>query len=114
MFAVSLSRKSVKMLSSQTVWLRFCCKVYQWIVNGQVEVTEVQKVLGLHEFGPEVQAKFTLVKLCTSSLVKLCASEIVSTCYPRNGLCLKIRASEIHTSDICTSEIGASQGPLLI
>ena len=53
-----------------------------------------------------MQAKFVLVKLCTSSFIKLRASEIHSTCYPRNGLHLKIRASEIHTS-----EIHASQGP---
>ena len=37
------------------------------------------------------------------------ASEIFSTCYPRNGLHLKIRASEIRTSEIC-----ASQGPPVI
>ena len=63
-----------------------------------------------------MQAKFVLVKLCTSSFVKvrasektfekLSASEILSTCYPRNGLHLKIRASEIRAS-----EIRASQGP---
>ena len=53
-----------------------------------------------------MQAKFVLVKLCTSSCVKLRASEILSTCYPRNGVYLKIRASEIRTS-----EIRASQGP---
>ena len=55
-----------------------------------------------------VQDKFVLVKLCTSSLVKLHASGILSTCYPRNGLYLKIRGSEIRTSEIC-----ASQGPLV-
>ena len=48
-----------------------------------------------------MQAKFVLVKLCTSSFVKLCASEILNMCYPRNSLYLKIRASEIR----------ASQGP---
>ena len=53
-----------------------------------------------------MQAKFVLMKLCTSSLVKIRASEIFSTCYPRNGLYLKIRASEIRTC-----EIRASQGP---
>ena len=53
-----------------------------------------------------MQAKFVLVNLCTSSLVKLRASEILNTCYPRSGLYLKIRASEIRTS-----EIHASQGP---
>ena len=51
-------------------------------------------------------AKFVLLKLCSSSFVKLRASEILSTCYPRNGVYLKIRASEIRTS-----EIRASQGP---
>ena len=45
------------------------------------------------------------VKLCTSSFAKLRASKILSTCYPRNDIYLKIRASEIHTS-----EIRASQG----
>ena len=72
----------------------------------------VQGVLGLHEFWAReklVQAKFVLVKLCTSSFVKLRASEILSTCYPRNGLHLKIRASEIRTS-----EIRASQGPSVL
>ena len=66
-------------------------------------------VLGLHEFWARekfIQAKFLLVKLCTSSFVKLCASEILSIWYPRNGLHLKIRASKIGTSEIC-----ASQGP---
>ena len=53
-----------------------------------------------------MQAKFVQVKLCTSSFVKHRASEILSTCYPRNGLYLKIRASEIRAS-----EIRASQGP---
>ena len=69
----------------------------------------IQGVLGLHEFWARekvVQAKFVLVKLCISSFVKLRASEILSTCYPRNGVYLKIRASEIRTS-----EIRASQGP---
>ena len=50
---------------------------------------DIQGVLGLHEFWAReklVQAKFVLVKLCTSSFVKLRASEIRSTCYPRNGL----------------------------
>ena len=47
-----------------------------------------------------------LVKLCTSSFAKLCASKILSTYYPRNDIYLKIRASEIRTS-----EIRASQGP---
>ena len=63
----------------------------------------------MHEFWAReklVQAKFVLVKLCTSSFLKLRASEILSTCYPRNGVHLKIRASEIRTS-----EIRASQGP---
>ena len=53
-----------------------------------------------------MQAKFMLGKLYTSSFVKLFASEILSTCYPRNGLYLKIRASEI-----LISEIRASKGP---
>ena len=48
-----------------------------------------------------MQAKFVLVKLCTSMFSKIRASEILSTCYPRNGVYLKIRASEIR----------ASQGP---
>ena len=63
----------------------------------------------MHEFWAReklLQAKFILVKLCTSSFIKICASEILCTCYPRNGLYLKIRASEIRTS-----EIRASQGP---
>ena len=63
----------------------------------------------MHEFWARnkfVQAKFVQVKLCTSSFVNLRASEILNTCYPRNGLCLKIRASEIRTS-----EIRSSQGP---
>ena len=71
--------------------------------------TKIQGVLGLHEFWARekiVQAKFVIVKLCTSSFVKLRASEIFITCYPRNGVYLKIRASEIRTS-----EIRASQGP---
>ena len=58
----------------------------------------------MHEFLAReklVQAKFVLVELYTSSFVKLRASEILSTCYPRNGVYLKIRASEIR----------ASQGP---
>ena len=70
---------------------------------------ELQGVLGLHKFWAReklVQANFVLVKLFTGSFVKLRASEILSTCYPRNGLHLKIRASEIRTS-----EIRASQGP---
>ena len=69
----------------------------------------IQGVLGLHEFWARekiVQAKFVLVKLCTSSFVKLRASEIFITCYPRNGVYLKTRASEIRTS-----EFRASQGP---
>ena len=53
-----------------------------------------------------MQAKFMLVKLFTSSFAKLCASKILSTFYPRNDIYLKIRASEIRTS-----EIRASQGP---
>ena len=56
-----------------------------------------------------MQAKFVLVKLCTSSFVKLRASEIHSTCYPRISLYLKICVSEIHAS-----EIRASQGPPVI
>ena len=70
---------------------------------------KLQGVLGLHEFWAReklVKAKFVLVKLCTSSFVKLLASEILSTCYPRNGVYLKIHASEIRTSEIC-----ARQGP---
>ena len=51
-------------------------------------------------------AKFELVKFSTSSFVKLCASEIHSACYPKNGVYLKIRASEIRSSEIL-----ASQGP---
>ena len=78
--------------------------------ESQVLTTSTQGVLGLHELWARdklVQAKFVLlVKLCTSSLVKLRASEILNTCYPRSGLYLKIRASEIRTS-----EIRASQGP---
>ena len=69
----------------------------------------VQGVLDLHEFWARnkfVPAKYVLVKLCTSMFSKIRASEILSTCYPRNGVYLKIRASEIHTSEIC-----ASQGP---
>ena len=65
-------------------------------------------VLGLHEFWARnkiVQAKFVLVKLYTSSFVKLRAREILRTCHLRNGLYLKIRASENRTS-----EIHASQG----
>ena len=72
----------------------------------------VQGVLGLHEFWARnkfVQAKFLLVKLCTSTFLKLRASEILGTCYPRSGVCLKICASEIHAS-----EIRASQGPPVI
>ena len=53
-----------------------------------------------------MQAKFVLVKLCTSSFEKFRASEILSTCNPRNGLFLKNRASEIRTN-----KIRASQGP---
>ena len=66
----------------------------------------------MHEFWAReilVQAKIGLVKLCTSSFVKHRASEILSTCYPRNGLYLKIRASEIRAS-----EIRASQGPPVV
>ena len=66
----------------------------------------------MHEFWAKeklVQAKFVLVKLCTTSFVKLRASEILSKCYPRNGMYLKILASRIHTSDI-----SASQGPPVI
>ena len=73
-------------------------------VAGLIANLEIQGVLGLHEFWARekiVQAKFVLVKLCTCSFVKLRASEILSTCYPRNGLYLKNRASEIR----------ASQGP---
>ena len=69
----------------------------------------LQRVLGLHNFWAReklVQAKFVLVKLCTSSFEKFRASEILSTCNQRNGLFLKNRASEIRTS-----EIRASQGP---
>ena len=77
----------------------------------QYENQFIKKVLllGLQEFWARekpVQAKFVLVELCTSSFVKLRASEILSTCYPRNGLYLKIRASEIRTSENL-----ASQGP---
>ena len=36
----------------------------------------------------------------------ICSSEIFSTCNQRNGVYLKIPVSEI-----CTSEIRASQGP---
>ena len=63
----------------------------------------------MHEFWARnkfVQAEFVLVKLCTSMFSKIRASEILSTCYPRNGVYLKIRASEIRTS-----EIRASKGP---
>ena len=73
------------------------------------ENLKIQGVLDLHEFWARnkfVQAKFVLVKLCTSMFSKIRASEILSTCYPRNGVYLKIRASEIRTS-----EIRASQGP---
>ena len=68
-------------------------------------VLQIQGVPVLHEFWAKeklVQAKYVLVKLCTSSFVKLPASEILITYYPRNGPCLKIRASEI-----CISEIRA-------
>ena len=73
---------------------------------------EVHGVLGSHNFWAReklAQAKFVLVKLCTSSLAKLRASEICNMCYPRNGVHLEIRASEIHTS-----EIRASQGPPVV
>ena len=63
----------------------------------------IQGVLGLHEFWAReklVQAKFVLVKLCTSSFVKLRGSEILSTCYLRNGIFLKFHASKIRTSKI--------------
>ena len=66
----------------------------------------------MHEFLAReklMQAKFVLVKLCTSSFIKLCASKILTTCKLRNGLCLKIHASEIRTS-----KIRASQGPPVI
>ena len=72
----------------------------------------IQKVLGLYEFWARekfVQAKFMLVKLCTSSFAKLCASKILSACYPRNGIYLKICASEIRAS-----KIRASQGPPVV
>ena len=62
----------------------------------------------MHEFWARnkfVQAKFVLVKLCTSMFSKIRASEILSTCYPRNGVYLKIRASEIHTSEIRASQV---------
>ena len=62
---------------------------------------EVQGVLALHEFWAREkfeEAKFVLVKLCTSSFVELRSSEILSICYPRNGLYLKIHASEICSS----------------
>ena len=64
----------------------------------------VQGVLDLHEFWTRnkfVQAKFVLVKLCTSMFSKIRASEILSTFNSRNCLYLKIRAFEIR----------ASQGP---
>ena len=73
---------------------------------------EIQGVLDLHEFWARnkfVQAKLVLVKLCNSMFSKIRACEILSTCYPRNGVYLKIRASEIRTSEIC-----ASQGPPVI
>lgn len=41
-----------------------------------------------------MQAKFVLVKLCTSSSVLLYANEILSICYPRNVFHLKIRLSQ--------------------
>ena len=47
-----------------------------------------------------LQAKFVLVKLCTTSFVKLGANEILSTYYQRNGMFLKIRANQIRTSEI--------------
>ena len=56
-----------------------------------------------------MKAKFVLVKISTSSFVKCRASEILITCYPRNGVYLKIRVSEISTS-----EIRASQGPPIL
>ena len=65
----------------------------------------------MHEFWARnefVQAKFVLAKLCTSMFSNIRASEILGICYPRNGVYLKIRASEIRTS-----EIRASQGPPL-
>ena len=75
-------------------------------------IINIQGVLDLHEFWARnkfVQVKFVLVKLCTSMFSKIRASEILSTCYPRNGVYLKIRASEIRTS-----EIHASQGPPVV
>ena len=75
-------------------------------------LTKLQVVLDLHKFWARnkfVQAKFVLVKLCTSIFSKICASEILIMCYPRNGVYLKIRASEIRTS-----EIRASQGPPVV
>ena len=79
------------------------------VIKSCTKVT-IQKVLSLYEFWARekfVQAKFMQVKLCTSSFAKLRASKILSTCYPRNDIYLKIRASEIRTS-----KIHASQGPL--
>ena len=70
-------------------------------------IQAIQGVLGLHEFWAReklVQAKFVLVKLCTSSFVKLRASKILSTCYLRNGLHLKISADEIRTIEIRASQ----------
>ena len=84
------------------------------MIQNKVSHLEIQGVLGLHEFWNReklVEAKFVLVKLCTSTFAKLDASEILRTCYPRNALNLKIRASEIRTSQgppvhcvICNSE----------
>ena len=69
----------------------------------------IQGVLGLHEFlarNKFEQAKFVLVKLYTSTFSKLRTSENLSTCYLRNGLLLKIRASEIPTKGAFTNYVG--------
>ena len=46
-------------------------------------IYDIQGVLGLHEFWARnkfVQAKFVLVKLCTSMFSKIRASEILTPC----------------------------------
>ena len=92
-------------------------------MNLKCATHSIQGVLDLHEFWARnkiVQAKFVLVKLCTSMFSKIRASEILSTCYPRNGVYLKIRASEIRASqgppvvrnEITSSPSSANRTPL--
>ena len=57
-----------------------------------------------------MQAKFTLVKLCTCAFKKVCISEIGISCANQEmDSFLKSCASEIYTSEICTGEIYASE-----